>query len=368
MSKNNFYEKQTALTAAKIEIYQKYLKGYLPKLLIQFGSCVISDLFCGSGKNGDEDGSPLVLIKSAKYILSSVQLKEKQIHILFNDQDPVNIKNLNRELSKLEFENNIHIIQILKEKFEILLPRIIAKYKNNNIPKFFFLDPFTYSNVKMKHLEQLMSLANTEVLLFLPIFLSYRFASDNTMKEDHRTRMFVEQFTINGIADYQNVYDFMYSIKEKLLKELSLDYVRPVLLDSGASKNSLFLLTKHQAGMLLMNKIALKLSEDGSKIKVKTQKEPSFFPMEEISTKFSNFENKIIEQLRNKKQMTNDEIIDFSIREEFQPKHGKEIIEKLFKKNIIKVYDIDRNEINNKTQWNIAEKITKTIFFVWEKL
>ncbi len=363
---DSFYERQSALTSAKIEIYKRYTEGYLPKLLMQFGACLIADLFCGAGKNGDKDGSPLVLIDRSKYILSSPKLQNKQIIILYNDHNKDNIQNLNEELAKIKIEENIQIIEISNRKFEDFLPILIEEYKNNNIPKFFFLDPFTYSNVKMEHLKQLMELPRTEVLFFLPIFHSYRFASDKTMSEYHKTRTFVEKFTIRGVADYENIYDFMFSVKEKLLKELSLEFVRPVLLDDGASKNSLFLLTKHRAGMLLMNKIALKMSVNGCSINIKTKNQLSLFGVE-ISSKYEKFKQLLILQLKEKVQMTNEEIVCLSIKEEFLPKHGKQVIEKLFEENKVKICDNKGNEINNKIQWNIAEQITKKRYFKWVK-
>ena len=38
MKENSFFAKQSALTAAKIQIYKEYLEGYLPKLLMTYGT------------------------------------------------------------------------------------------------------------------------------------------------------------------------------------------------------------------------------------------------------------------------------------------------------------------------------------------
>ena len=64
----DFFNIQTDLTASKISVFKHYIQGYLPKLLMSFGNCLIVDLFCGAGKNGDKNGSPLVLIDSLNYI------------------------------------------------------------------------------------------------------------------------------------------------------------------------------------------------------------------------------------------------------------------------------------------------------------
>ena len=367
MKTDSFFEEQTSLTAAKIEIYKKYIEGYLPKLLMQFKECIIADLFCGAGKNGDQNGSPLILIDRSKYILTSPLLKEKdaKIQILFNDSDKRNTQNLNEELEKLDSCREIQIFDVLNESFEELLPLLIKHFVNSKIPKFFFLDPFSYSNIKMEDLKQLMDLDFTEILLFIPIFHSYRFASDKKMSEHHKTRVFVEEFTTKGVTDYKGIEEFMKSVKEKLLQDLSLKYVRPVLLDDGCKKNSLFLLTKHPAGMLQMNKIAIKMTEDGSTVKVKEQNQQSLFGVV-ISSNFEIYKQNLIKQLKLKKEMTNSEIVDFTIIEEFLPKHAKEVLKELYEQNNITVYDENRMEVKNKQQWNVAESTSKLVYFKWE--
>ncbi|MDA3886011.1 MAG: three-Cys-motif partner protein TcmP [Candidatus Delongbacteria bacterium] len=367
MSKaDSFFDEQTGLTAAKIEIYKKYIEGYLPKLLMQFKECIIADLFCGVGKNGEQDGSPLILIDRSKYILTSPQLKSKnaKIQILFNDSDEKNIQNLNEELKKLDSCSEIKIIDVLNKNFEELFPQLIEYFKNSKIPKFFFLDPFSYSNIKMENLRQLMDLQFTEVLLFIPIFHSYRFASDIKMSENHKTRIFVEEFTKKGIADYENTKEFMYSVKEKIMQDLSLKYVRPVLLDDGSKKNSLFLLTKHRAGMLQMNKIAIKLTDDGSTIKVKEKNQQSLFGVE-VSSNFDIYKQKLISQIKMKRKLSNSEIVEFTIVNEFLPKHANLVLKDLFEQNNIIVYDENKIEVKNKKQWNIAESTSKVVYFEW---
>ncbi len=362
MSKE-FYKKQSDLTAAKIKVYQEYIKGYLPKILQTFRNCLIADLFCGKGNNGNEDGSPLVLIEQAKYILTSPNIKNSKVCILFNDRELSHIENLKSKISDFSHES-IDILPIRNTDFQTILVRILKKIRNNDIPKFFFLDPFTYSDVKMEDLKEIMSLKNSEVFLFTPIFHSYRFSSAS-FPETHKTKVFVEEFTTKGMDDYSDINDFMQSIKEKLKQELQLDYVRPVLLDDGNCKNAIFLLTKHQAGMLLMNKIAFNQSEDGAGVDIRQQqsKQTSLFGLQE-TRKFDVFSKKLRLELENKKQMTNDEIVNFTIMEGFLPKHAKDVLNVLSEATEIIVYDdANINITNQKGKWNIAEKITKKVTF-----
>jgi three-Cys-motif partner protein len=366
MKENDFFKMQSALTSAKTKIYKDYIQGYLPKLLMSYGTCLIADLFSGAGKNGKEDGSPLILINRLKYILSSPQLQKKhnlKVYILFNDQDKENIENLKMELDKIDYDKNIITIHVHNKKYESLLTDIIRKYDRMKIPKFFFLDPFTYSNVKMQHLKELLHLSNTEVLLFLPIFHSYRF-SGLEFDESHKTRIFIEEFTRKGFTDYENIDDFMFSVREKLLQDTSVPYIRPVLLDGGGSKNSLFLLTKHQKGMLLMNKVALKNSDDGSRVKVKDQNQTSLFPINEISQVYENFKRNLTTLLC-KNEMTNKEIVEFTIRECFLPKHARNELKELYDTQKIKIFDSNSIELNDIRKWNIAEKTNTLTFIKW---
>ena len=365
MKKDEFFKRQSQLTTAKIKIYKEYIQGYLPKLLMTYESCIIADLFCGAGKNGTNDGSPLVLIDRIKYILSANRLMNKNlnVYVLFNDQDKEFINSLKNEINNIDFNKDVISITIKNEKFENIIDSFFLKLKKNQTPKFIFLDPFTYSNVSMKDLKKIMSLPLIEVLLFIPIFHTYRFASIK-FDSNHKTRIFVEQFTSKGIHDYKDVNDFMNSVKEKIINELSLKYVRPVLLDGGGSKNSLFLLTKHQKGMLLMNKVVFNNSDDGNRLKVKNMYQESLFEPEASSLFYNDFKSNL-KSLIKQKNITNSEIVDFTIQEGFLPRHAKAELIELHNRGLIKIFNESNREITDKRRWNIAENIYATTILKW---
>lgn len=337
-----------------------------------FKKCFIADLFCGAGKNGTEKGSPLVLLDTLQYLFTKDSIREKtpKVFILFNDSNEKNIQNLRKELEGF-LDDFINILPSQNKKFEDILPNLLKEIKKHSIsgvPKFFFLDPFTYSNVKMEDLRAILDLEYTEILLFVPVFHSYRFASNEKMRKDHKTREFIEAFTTKGIHDYkendEGIDDFMKSMKEKLTEDLSLDFVRPVLLDDGKCKNALFLLTKRIEGMLAMNHVALGESDDGKgvNIKIRSIGQSSLFGTHGTS-KFEIFTQKFIEELRKNKEMTNEQIVNFTIVEEFLPRHANDILKKLYEDGMMEVYDQFGRKIENKRQWNIAEKITKVSIF-----
>lgn len=137
-------------------------------------------------------------------------------------------------------------------------------------------------------------------------------------------------------------------------KELKLDFIRPILLENGSSKNSLFLLTKSQKGMMLMNSIAFKKSEDGKGINIKKQINSLFGTAG--TAKFNLFAINLREEIKQKKQMTNHEIIKFTAMEEFLPKHAKFILKELKEKGEIKIFDHTGKEIECANKFYIAEE------------
>lgn len=365
---NGFFDEQSDLTAAKVKIYEEYITGYLPKILHRFKCCLIADLFCGAGKNGDQDGSPLVLINQVKYILTSPTLKQQslKIDILFNDK----LKNHTDDL-KLRLNNvshpSIEIRPIQNADFQDSITELLHEFKNSNTPKFFFLDPFKYSDVTINNLRDLMALPNTEVFLFTPVFHGYRFSNITDYTKEHKTRRFVEEFTTRGMSNYNDIDDFMQSIKDKIRLELNLDYVRPILLDDGKRKNAIFLLTNHREGMLLMSKIAFKQSDDGKGVNIKMlQSGQSDIFGTEGTSRFERFSKNLELELKNNKKMSNKEITDFAIMEEFLPKHAKDVLIMLATNNKISAFNKTDNITTKKTQWNIAENITKSITFTYD--
>lgn len=367
MSKD-FFTEQNDITAAKIKIYEKYILGYLPKILLTFKHCYIADLFCGAGKNGNKDGSALTLIKQVKYLFTNSKLNgaSVEVKILFNDKKKENVDNLKKSLQNFSHPN-IELLSFRNDEFKTILSEILETAKSDSKPKFFFLDPFTYSDVTIDDLKDLMNLRRSEVFLFVPIFHSYRFANKKNYAEDHKTRVFVEQFTMKGIADYDGIEDFMQSIKLKIKTELNLDYVRPILLDDGNCKNAIFLLTKHLAGMLLMNRIACKQSDDCSGINIKEQKSGQ----EDVfgttgTTRHLTLAARLREELKKQHVMTNADIVKLVIQEEFLPKHAKDILKKLKDENKIVVTDGDKNDVTEKSgKWNIAEKTPEHVTFTY---
>jgi three-Cys-motif partner protein len=333
-----FYAEQSDLTATKISVYEQYLRNYLPKILMQFGSCFIADFFCGCGKNGEKDGSPLVLLNVIQKTLENPVLKKRypdlKVVVWFSDVVQAHCDDLKSRLPVLQ---NVKIVGPHCCDFKQSKQKVVEDLRGKNIPKFFFLDPFTYSSVGIDEIKELMAMPIAEVLLFLPTFHTYRFHSN--AEAVGALKIFLENFTDKGCADYEGIHDLNESIRRRLLQESSADYARLFCLDGGSKKNALFFLTKHICGMLLMNNLAWKLASDGVVVKSKSNRDdsPSLFDIPKMSMNFQQKRKELESFIREKKRLSNVEIIDFVARQCFATNYASDILKDMRKNDLVDV-------------------------------
>lgn len=362
MPQEEFFTTQTDITAAKVKFYQDYIGGYLIKVLMAFGKCFVADLLCGPGKNGNNPGSPLVLLEQAKLMLSSEPLlrahPNPDVKILFNDINPEHIENLKVELQAFGPVRHVSILGPTSKPFnEILLQ--LPPVLRLKIPKFFFLDPFAYSTIQLTDIGQLIASDYTEVMLFLPTQDAYRFAATENIPPG--TRNFLENFTTLGVHNYDGIEDFNKSICQKFRDSFGLKFVRPILLDGGQRKHTLFLLTKHVRGMMLANKIFWDKSPSGLGIR-NAAGEDLLFNTGTCSPDFLQFTTLFKDTLKSLGSMSNQQIIEFTATHGFLPEHVKTILDEM-KENgeisVIHINDGKKGMYIAESNWDKAKSIIK---------
>ncbi len=334
---NNFFSDQKDSTSVKLNFYSRYIENYLIIILMQFGTCFVGDFFCGKGVNGDKKGSPLLLLELASKTLNNSTLKIKhknaKITVLFNDENIENINDLKEELKNKKSNDQIRVFIENKTFQELMMGNKIKILKNSKIPKFIFLDPFSYSAISIEELKILMKIPKTEILLFCPTSHACRFSGGDTTPP--KLINFFEDYTIDGNVKYKDIYAMVDSIHERLVKELDTDFVKPIVINAGSNKHTLFYITRHIKGMMIMNKIFLKESFDARSISVKELKkkktQSSLFKKTEVETDdfrehLMEYQEDLIECLREKGEMTNVEIINHSVVNGWLPKYATAIL------------------------------------------
>ncbi|OGR46952.1 MAG: hypothetical protein A2X34_09670 [Elusimicrobia bacterium GWC2_51_8] len=357
-----FYTTQTDITAAKVKFYKDYIGGYLIKVLMTFGKCFVADLFCGPGKNGGKLGSPLVLLEEAKRMLASdVLLREHhnpEVKILFNDIVQKYTVDLKAELASFGPIPHVSIVGIENKPFADILQELqpVLKLK---IPKFFFLDPFTYSTIQLDDIRQIIGSDYTEVLLFLPAQDVYRFAATENIPPG--TRNFLANFTTKGIYNYDGIEEFNESICQKFRESFGLKFVRPILLDGGQRKHTLFLLTRHIRGMMLANKIFWDKSPDGLGIRDGVG-EQHLFNTGTCSEDFRQYAALFEDTLKSLGSMNNQQIIELTATHGFLSEHTKKILDELKESGKISVTHVNDGKKGYyiaENNWDKAKSIIK---------
>ncbi len=316
MHGQKFFQKQTEVTRLKTLIYEQYLGSYLIQNIAKFKKCYILDLFCGPGKNGRKNGSPLILIDILKNLLKVKYLQDvSDIEIIFNDADKDIIRKLRYRLSKIDIPTNIKI-SLNSKPFEELLSNI--SFEEDSY-KFFFLDPFNYTCVSVENLKYLFSIRNTEIFLFVPIFHAYRFSRTNLTKG--KIREFIDSYTTNGIHNYKNIYDFTASVKKEVIKFLKTPYVREFLVHDESRINALFLITKNINSVIAANEIFWNHTKNGEDISSARQ--------DSRQNKLSSFFSSLKRKLKREVQLSKLDIIRHTTLKGLSLKHAQEFIEKL---------------------------------------
>ncbi|MEO2072956.1 MAG: three-Cys-motif partner protein TcmP [Zunongwangia sp.] len=332
---------------AKVKLFGDYIQKYL-NIICNDGytkSIHIVDLFCGPGiyENGGE-GSPVIALKKVKQtyyqFINKREVKSPQIHCHFNDIDKNRIDNLRSHIkgNKLHYPNFGTLNLINKDYLEIVkeLPNKFKNFKDTKA--FVFIDPFGYKEIKAKHILNLLDCNNnSEVLLWLPIQFMYRFSKSGTPEvlKNFNKQLQIETEKLN------NEWEYIRSLKEGFQKFIGNNY----FVDNFTLKKEentvfcLFFFSSHIRGYEKMLETKWDIdNEQGRGWKYNTG-QPTLFSVLETNK----LEDSLINYL--KKNRTNGEIYEFSLREGFLPKHSTQILKKLQSENRLEICKVDNSKI-----------------------
>jgi len=346
----HFFNLQSESTAAKLKFYDLYITNYLFKIVMQFGECLIADLFCGCGQNGDAKGSPLILLDKIIYVLNDPIIKKKwkepKIIIYFNDKESKNIDGLCVHLKKLHLPNNVELITTC-DNYGEAIRKIIENPANQSKPKFFFLDPYSYSAISIEEIKKISALPKTEILLFIPVFFAYRFCSQ---KENmpQALKDFVSSYTDKGVVDYDDFMDFMGSIVARV-KDVTNEFVRPFIIEDKSSKNCLILITQHINGLNLMNDLVWKMTgrKFGGSIKtmreIESEKNQLSMGFVVKHSAVTEVQKKLFSFMENNASATNIDLIHYSSVNYFPLKYANQAMSTLIKEQKIEIRRLDHD-------------------------
>jgi len=350
-------------TQAKLDLYKGYLEHYL-RVLCHSDYCKkinLFDIYCGVGVYDDgKMGSPLLAIDCIKKIRAEMRGNGKSItpiSLLVNDNDAQKMENL-KEKIKFQDIDNFNIEYYNKDANEMLdiVANCINKYPKDN-KNLIFIEPYGYSDINKEKIIYLLKNNCTEIILFLPTMQMYRFTETAFLYEEkpyyENLRKFIISFFNNTdeiIMD--SIFDYIHSIK----KSLSVNdtyYTCSHYIERGkGSYYAIFFISSNIYGLEKMLETKWKLDPGQGKGFKQNEDtlQPSMFDEEikefDVSQSISTLENVIYQEIIHKGTLTNVELYELTLKNEFLPKHANNVLKKLVKNNKIK-------EINNSKGYKI---------------
>jgi three-Cys-motif partner protein len=169
---------------AKIKLLKAYMEAYLGVIGNDphTDRIFLADLFCGPGSYLDDKvGSPVEIGR----MLAAMHNRNPRAPItefLFNDVKSSNVENVESYLRPIEAKHpKIKLIPSVKNAAS-LLPYLLAEQHTNapNSKRFYFVDPFGYSQISLQEVFSLLKVKGSELLLFQPSSFMFRFSEKGT--------------------------------------------------------------------------------------------------------------------------------------------------------------------------------------------
>ena len=240
----NTNEEITPHSIEKLEVYEKYLKAYLPVMIrAPFEPIMVIDPFAGKGT--DENGHDGSAVRAQK-VLNSLEGAGK-VHLIFNDSNPEYYQSLRKCLGTKDVR-----IKITNWDANVIINKCLdIPYKSAH--RLFFIDPFGYTQLTPSTWQKLFLMKNTEILIFIPTYHVYRFLHAGEYQERLRPiAQFLSTFGIDSkTARYINDHDeFLTSIQNGLKDTAGTQFVykKSIKHENCNSRYCLFFITKHIYG------------------------------------------------------------------------------------------------------------------------
>ena len=357
---------------AKVDFYKTYLERYVAILCqSQYIRHIrIYDVFCGMGIYEDGGkGSPVVAYDTIKGIYEAHHIvNNTDITLTINDISTERIAKVNEYIDS--HKHSYCTVRPFNLDISRLLDKIVPEIDttSNDTRNLVFIDPYGYKDIKKELLLSLMNNGYTEVILFLPISHMQRFTNAAIQDEE-------------SISQYEPLRNFVYSffpdenhpIRQNTVK--AKDYIQYIAdaLKFGnqyfatsyyierdkANYFALFFMSSNIFGFEKILETKWKLDEEhGGGFKLPESTENLFaeeFALEAKNENASKLKGILEDAL--KRPLTNNDVYELVVRNEFLPKHANEVLKDMQATNPkFKVVNIITGEKARKNAFYLSYK------------
>jgi three-Cys-motif partner protein len=333
---------------AKLDLYKNYLLNYL-KVLSFTPYCSkinLFDIYCGMGVYKDGNiGSPLITnncIRETNDVVRKIGKPIKPITVTINDFEKEKIENVKGIIEENKNENCTY--SYFNENADEMLDiasNMVNAFKNSE-RNLVFIDPYGYSDINSLKIYNLIKNEHTEIILFLPVMQMYRFAdialSDYERSCYENLRKFIFSFFPETHRIHNEKIDGVFEFIHEVKRALSFNnnfYTCSHYIERGKNNYyALFFITSNMYGLDKMVEAKWKL--DPIKGKGFSQKKPATlfdeeFQEHDVNREIELLKTLIIDYLMEKKMLSNNDIYELALINEFRQTHAKLVLDDLIK-------------------------------------
>ena len=346
MSKINHSTRQTLAdhSAAKVRVFTYYLGIYL-NILGKTGavdSVYIYDLMCGEGEYADKrEGSALKGLREVLRYLTQYPAETLHINYLLNDAgmsdvEPARskIERVREKAALIPFEpahtqrltvayRALPLVDVMKQA--IVRVQQLTAFRQKAL---LFIDPWGYKDVRTDDLKAALAGGQSEVLLFLPIEMMWRF-TDSAYHEPFTGGQALQDWLKNLFPEalplFTDIHDFIQQFRQRLQQRLDVPYSSRFTLQApNRNTYSLFYFTSNRKGLQKMLESQWKEDPDEGSGHRADQNFNLFKPGE-----IANYPARVYAYLAAAPSRTNEDLLEFGLTEGFLPKHTTAVLKDL---------------------------------------
>jgi len=341
---------------AKVKLFSSYLSIYLNVLhRSRMKKIYLYDLFCGEGVYEDGGkGSPIVALECIKNHYYANAQTCKDICITFNDSELSQIEPGKLKIDRVrELATNINVppnVQIGYSKidYQTVVRKVIERSHRMNEDEraLIFIDPWGYKEIDPQDIKELLSNNKTEVILFLPIYFMSRFANKSKNDLDYKGGAALRKFMgklfggLDNVPHVASQKKFIYQIQEQFKAYLGVKYVDSFKIERDNDNNwfAVFFFTNNKKGFEKMLEAKWRIDKKrGAEYKIGDALAMPLFDEREIAS----YDQKVLDLLQQNGGVTNQELKDFGLSNNFLPKHTKAVLDDIRKHSKIEITPMD---------------------------
>ena len=371
-------QKLASHSTAKVEVFTYYLGIYLNILgMAGMRRVHIYDLMCGEGQYADgRYGSALAGLRRVLAYFSEYPSHTLSIEYTLNDAGMSDVELGRRKIDRVkERADRLPFSEVIsKGRFAIryeaeayqqatagVIERTRALAEREKM--LLFIDPWGYKDIEIADLRAALACGQSEVLLFLPVEMMYRFArkayhepfSGGEALHRWLTELFPER-----LPAFANVHDFINQFRRALQEKVQVPYSSRFTLETEDHNTySLFYFTSSRRGLKSMLEAQWKHDqESGSGHKHRVEPTFTLFAPGEMTSYASRLER----FLGSASTRTNEDLFEFGLTEGFLPKHTADVLRALSTQSRLRVLSLDGQTIR-KNAFYLDSKYPRQVSF-----